>query len=396
MQTMHIDTQQKFVFFHARTTVMLLGALAALIGLVVLAGWHARLVEFVQLRPALVPMQYNTALGFFLSGLAILSLATDRPFIARALSLATMMIAIVTLAEYVTGTNLGIDELLMEAYLSTQSPYPGRMASSTATLFLLNGTAIFIAAKASRSLGATQVSGMLSAVGLAVCIATLIGYVGDIAPLLGWWDHTRMAPHTAVGHILLSTAIIQWTLFHVLRDRFYGLRLIGFFAFSILLLVSLQVWNGLLVVDDQRRQSSQLDEARWFQSRIEARFSDRKSAISRMGQRWKIGSGTSYRLWEADASVYIQDLLGVKAIAWRDAQDVLRWVVPSGKSDVVRQFGTGPPQTRAASADTAFDAESAATGKPFTLSKFDSGIFIYHPLFRGDQFDGHLVALVSI
>ena len=393
---MLIAAKQNLLLSDHRIVTMLFGALAALIGLIVLIGWHAHILELVQLRPALVPMQYNTALCFFLNGIALFGLASGHLSIARALSFLAMLIASVTLAEYVAGSNLGIDELFMNAYLTPQSRYPGRMASSTATLFLLNGIAIFIAAKTSRSLGAIQVSGMLSAVSLAVCIATLIGYVGDIAPLIGWWDHTRMAPHTAVGHVLLSTAIIQWTTFHVLRDRFYGLRLMGFFAFSILILVSLQVWNGLLVMEDQRRRLSLLDEAQWFQSRIETRFSDRISAISRMGQRWKIANGTSYQLWEADASMYLHDLPGIKAIAWRDAQDVLRWVVPFGKRDVVWQHGMDPPQIRAASSNTAFDAQSVVIGEPITTSKFDNGIFIYYPLFRDNQYDGYLVALVSI
>lgn len=65
--------------------------------------------------------------------------------------------------------NQGIDEFFMDAYQAYPSWHPGRMASRTATLFLLNGTAIFLAAEDSRSLVAIQVSGMLSAVGLAIC-----------------------------------------------------------------------------------------------------------------------------------------------------------------------------------------------------------------------------------
>ena len=43
------------------------------LGVVVLAGWHLGLRSLVQVFPGLVPMQYNTALGFLLLGLSFIA-----------------------------------------------------------------------------------------------------------------------------------------------------------------------------------------------------------------------------------------------------------------------------------------------------------------------------------
>ena len=53
----------------------LMGALSLLLGAVVLLGWYLHEPALIQVNPAFVPMQYNTALGFAVGGLALLGLA---------------------------------------------------------------------------------------------------------------------------------------------------------------------------------------------------------------------------------------------------------------------------------------------------------------------------------
>lgn len=49
------------------------GAAAAALGFFVLAGWHTKIVILVQVHPAFVPMQYDTAAGFLLCGAGLLA-----------------------------------------------------------------------------------------------------------------------------------------------------------------------------------------------------------------------------------------------------------------------------------------------------------------------------------
>ena len=50
------------------------GAAAATLGLTVMVGWHTHAVGLMQGLPMFVPMQYNTALGFLLSGIGLVAL----------------------------------------------------------------------------------------------------------------------------------------------------------------------------------------------------------------------------------------------------------------------------------------------------------------------------------
>ena len=57
---------------------VLAGALSMLLGAIVLVGWYTHNSALIQINAAFVPMQYNTALGFLLSAIALLLLALGR------------------------------------------------------------------------------------------------------------------------------------------------------------------------------------------------------------------------------------------------------------------------------------------------------------------------------
>ncbi|MDH3976475.1 MAG: hypothetical protein OEV42_19605, partial [Deltaproteobacteria bacterium] len=54
-----------------RVVAIVSGVISITLGLTVLIGWYTGAVILIQVYPAFVPMQYNTALGFLLSGTAI-------------------------------------------------------------------------------------------------------------------------------------------------------------------------------------------------------------------------------------------------------------------------------------------------------------------------------------
>ena len=127
--------------------VIATGGISVMLGLVVLVGWYTHKEALVQVHPAFVPMQYNTALGFLLCGLGLLCLRFGRlPFTAICGGMVAA-IGLLTLVEYIFGADLGIDQLLMEHYITTETSHPGRMAPNTALCFLLTGLALLLASK---------------------------------------------------------------------------------------------------------------------------------------------------------------------------------------------------------------------------------------------------------
>jgi hypothetical protein len=88
------------------STMAMAGLFSGLLGLVALVGWYTHSVTLVQVLPAFVPMQYNTALGFFLCGLAMLATARGWRRLAFGATAVVMAIGGLTLVEYVSGLDL--------------------------------------------------------------------------------------------------------------------------------------------------------------------------------------------------------------------------------------------------------------------------------------------------
>ena len=108
------------------------GASVAALGGLVVAGWLTVAVALIQVLPGFPPMQYNTALGFMICGAALLSAALDLRRPTALLGGLSGTIGLATLAQSLLQTDLGIDQLLVETYIWTGVPDPGRMGANSA------------------------------------------------------------------------------------------------------------------------------------------------------------------------------------------------------------------------------------------------------------------------
>ena len=232
-------------------------ALAALaLGLVVMMGWHLQMPGLFQLRADLVPMQYNTALGFLLVGAALLSLTRGQSQWARIGAGMAILVGGLTLIQYLFSVDLGIDQLFMHHYVSVQTSSPGRMAPNTALCFVLSGLALVLAAR-----GQALAAGFVVMLMTVLSAIPLLGYVFDVESAYGWAKLTRMAPHTAVGFIVfgfgLSAHVYARMVSQFAQLSISGRLAIGFSAmFGITLAVGLV---ALTKVDTLTALSTQLD-----------------------------------------------------------------------------------------------------------------------------------------
>ncbi len=184
-----------------------LGGAAALIGLAVIFGWIFRVQFLVQPISNAVPMQFNTALAFALAGTALLVSNRRQAKIALVFGLAVFLTGFITLLQYITGSDFGIDELFMNAWVDTKTSSPGRMAPNTALSFAIFGLAaipLSLRAVREKLQFASAIAGVLIAAlgGIALC-----GYIFGIETAYGWGMYTRMAPLTAACFILLGSAL---------------------------------------------------------------------------------------------------------------------------------------------------------------------------------------------
>lgn len=192
-----------------------------ILGIAVLFGWAFDIALLKSVLPGLVSMKANTAASFVLSGIAMLLLYSPpsslrdkgrfhkwRLWVGQACAFVVALVGLLTLTEYMTNWNLGIDQLLFkETPGAVQTAYPGRMALNTALNFLLTGLALLLL-DVETNHGRSPAQFLMIVQGTLTLLA-LAGYIHSVTPFYG--DMTRftaMALHTAVGFTLLFVGIL--------------------------------------------------------------------------------------------------------------------------------------------------------------------------------------------
>lgn len=184
------------------------------VGGAVLIGWMLDIAMLKSVLPGLVTMKPNTALALVLSGVSLWLSRTAEPGrarqaqrrIAQACAVIVAVIGLLTLVEYLSGWDLGIDQRLMSEPSGAVGTFaPGRMAPTTALNFLMIGLALVLldAPRASRAVALLVLT--TGAIGL----LNLMGYVYGVQALYGLASYTQMALHTSVVFIVLGVGVIS-------------------------------------------------------------------------------------------------------------------------------------------------------------------------------------------
>ena len=192
------------------TLALTAGVLSALLGLTVLFGWYTHNETLLHIVPSFVAMAYNTSLGFFLCGLSLTASALSPARLARAVALASALLAgllgLLTLSEYIFGFDLGIDQLFMHSYTRASVTHPGRMAICTALCFVLTG--LPLAASQFQRTSKPTLMALAGTLVFTLGMIALSGYFTGIVRSYTWGQLTRMAVHTASGFLVLGTGLI--------------------------------------------------------------------------------------------------------------------------------------------------------------------------------------------
>lgn len=180
------------------------------IGLLVLIGWRSDITVLKGILPGLATMKANTAISFVLSGLSLWLLGRRNSslpvnLVARFLALATVLIGLLTLMEYLFGWDPGIDLLLFrEAQGAEEMPYPGRMSPVTAANFILAGLALLFLDNRHY----VWPSQLMSSVAVLTSFLALAGYLYKVKSLYAIASYSSMALHTAILFLVLAFSIL--------------------------------------------------------------------------------------------------------------------------------------------------------------------------------------------
>ncbi len=307
---------------------ILLASIVTLVGLVVIVGWFTHTVVLIQVLPYFVPMQFNTALGFLLCGLGflllILFLDNRLRMVGLCLGVVVALLGMLTLLEYISGINLGVDQLLMTHYVIIETSHPGRMAPNTALCFTLAGIVMVLFASSvnikNKYLYLQLIILMIS---LLSSIA-LAGYFFEISTAYSWGNLTRMAVHTSVAFLLWSTSALC-LLHDTLKQEGRHYDRAPLILFSIMALGSIVLWGYLAEKERHGVIQTIARLAPHLESRVQSILSLQKNALQRMVNRRKDHQVTAPALWTRDAKAYLEHNPAEILFAVLTPQGKLRW-----------------------------------------------------------------------
>ena len=186
---------------------LLTASIAALLGLLALAGWAFQIEFLTRLAPGFVAMNPVTAAALILLAVAMLLQLRRQIRPARFLAVLVMAIASAKLSQVAFGWPPGIDQILFGDELSRMTDVPpNRIAPNTAVALLLLGAALFAGGSRHRAiLLASQALAMLAAT---IALFALVGYSLEILALSEVKGYNAMAFNTAFALVMLAIGII--------------------------------------------------------------------------------------------------------------------------------------------------------------------------------------------
>ncbi len=366
-------------------------------GFVVLLGWYAHIEVLVQVHPAFVPMQFNTALGFLLCGIGLLSLVCSRSRVGIACGTAAVAVGLLTLIEYIFGVSLGIDQLLMDHYVTVKTfRYPGRMGPNTALSFVLTGAAILVASGAVRSRQRLLISMLLGSVIAALGMVAFLGYLSGVETSYGWGRLPQMAVHTAAGFAVLGAGIFGFAWRAGAGEEVSVRRWLAIPVALGVGTLSVALWQALVTQEHAQIVRTVQSEANILRTTIKDRIEPQILALVRMAERWEMRGGIPREEWEADAALYLAHESSYRGIAWVDSSSHVQWNVPLAQGKTYRGLDLAREERRREALEAAREGREVRVTRALHLFRSDSGFLVFVPLFVGERFDGYMMGVIRI
>ena len=178
------------------------------LGLAVLVGWQWQIQPLKSIIPGAVEMKANTALGLVFSGLALLGrLRSKRAPIGLGglvLSAAVFFLGLFTLFEYLSGTDLHIDQVLFDDTTTAYNLVPGRMSPLSAWTFMFIG--ISFAVIGHRKFTWIQILCIPQI--LLIGLVSLIGYLWNASQIVTDKLIPPVAVHTGFAFVALALGLV--------------------------------------------------------------------------------------------------------------------------------------------------------------------------------------------
>lgn len=300
-----------------------------------LAGWWLDISAFKAFLAPTGYMKANSALCFILAGAALALNSTSQVrrwewLVAGMLAMLVTLIGGLTLGEYLFGSDLGIDELLVTDADGDELAPPGRMSVNGALGFLLAGTALLFLNGQPKKPRRPMAVGLLACVLFGLALFSLSGLAFDVPTTYRWEGAKPMAFRSALGFMALAAGIMAVA--HEWGQR-EGLALVRWLPLAVgtsAMTVTLMLWQALRVQEERQIDRFMAQQVREVHQLIHAELQARILTLTRVARRWEAPAQAPRRAaeWESDTLLYQSHYPDLKALGWVDEKLVPRLVYP--------------------------------------------------------------------
>jgi diguanylate cyclase (GGDEF)-like protein/PAS domain S-box-containing protein len=190
-------------------TFLLTGGIGCIaLGFAVVVGWHTQNLALIQVRFGFSPMNYNTALAVASGGVGLFGLALGRGRVVLLSALLPTIFGGLTLVQYGTGVNLGIDQTLHRSAIHFGALYPGRTGFSSALCLSFTGCALGALGWPTAFRGRPILVGALGLLTLGITSSVFFSYLTTTAVGVRLEATSAMAVHGALSLGLLGAGVM--------------------------------------------------------------------------------------------------------------------------------------------------------------------------------------------
>lgn len=194
-------THKKFT--KAAPLVAIIATALCLLGGSVIFAWYEP-DAFGSAHANIIKMAYNTAVCIILSGLTLVGILRKQFLLIRVCAIIIFTISSLTLIELLGGIALNINYWFI-AKVTNKVMDGGLMSPTTALCLMLNSISLLLFQLPKNPFVIPIV--FLNLITLTITLVAILGYGIGLVPAFVWLG-IKMAPHTAIGLSLFSTAII--------------------------------------------------------------------------------------------------------------------------------------------------------------------------------------------
>ncbi|HEX2896713.1 MAG TPA: PAS domain-containing protein, partial [candidate division Zixibacteria bacterium] len=334
------------------------------------------------------PMVFNTAFSFFLCGVGIIAHVFRSRLIPQICGISVLILAALTLIQYVFKVELGIDRLIIEPYISVRNPFPGRMAPNTSMGFIISGAAIFLLGVNAKVNLKKALIGFVGALATALGLTVIVGYFFEFDSIYGWGDYVRMAPTTAAAFAFCGISFFCLSIAGEKNQKSPVPRWLPLPIGVSVAMIALIMWQALASNESKKLKSELKDEANNISRLFSESLTNQVNGLSRMARRWEVSGGVAQEVWLNDANWYIKHRKGTVAIYLLNRDLTLKWAASAkNQKKTARQEALGKEILQSEYISNDLNTNPIILPQS-ELIQGGSGMVVSVPFYNTGKFDG--------